>query len=155
MGHFIVRGLFTRVKSPTNFKKTLAFLAHLVPWFWIGWWLWRAGCISQDTYILYNINVNCVNLKVFSEYFLINWIYLAIFNVLGRTSHFSLLMILGLKFCRQAHRYQGCRLLRIIYRTITSSWRPPPSNWNAPHVSWPWGVWKRLWTGYHPLPRDG
>ena len=103
----------------------------------------------------YNINVNCVNLKVFSEYFLINWIYLAIFNVLGRTSHFSLLMILGLKFCRQAHRYQGRRLLRIIYRTITSSWRPPPSNWNAPHVSWPWGVWKRLWTGYHPLPRDG
>ena len=20
-----------------------------------GWWLWRAGCISQDTYLLYNI----------------------------------------------------------------------------------------------------
>ena len=20
---------------------------------WVGWWLWRAGCISQDTYSLY------------------------------------------------------------------------------------------------------
>ena len=23
---------------------------------WVGWWLWRAGCISQDTYLLYNDN---------------------------------------------------------------------------------------------------
>ena len=22
-------------------------------WCWVGWWLWRAGCISQDTYLLY------------------------------------------------------------------------------------------------------
>ena len=22
---------------------------------WVGCWLWRAGCISQDTYLLYNI----------------------------------------------------------------------------------------------------
>ena len=21
--------------------------------FWVGWWLWRAGCISQDNYLLY------------------------------------------------------------------------------------------------------
>ena len=21
---------------------------------WVGWWLWRAGCISQDTYLLYH-----------------------------------------------------------------------------------------------------
>ena len=27
--------------------------AHLVPCWWIGWWLWRARCISQDTYLLY------------------------------------------------------------------------------------------------------
>ena len=20
---------------------------------WVGWWLWRMGCISQDTYLLY------------------------------------------------------------------------------------------------------
>ena len=20
---------------------------------WVSWWLWRAGCISQDTYLLY------------------------------------------------------------------------------------------------------
>ena len=25
---------------------------------WVGWWLWRAGCISQDTYLLYsNVNI--------------------------------------------------------------------------------------------------
>ena len=22
---------------------------------WVGWWLWRAGCISQDTYLLYGL----------------------------------------------------------------------------------------------------
>ena len=32
-----------------------AFLAHLVPCWWVGWRLWR-GCISQDTYLRYNIN---------------------------------------------------------------------------------------------------
>ena len=24
-----------------------ALLSHLVPCCWVGWWLWRAGCISQ------------------------------------------------------------------------------------------------------------
>ena len=31
-------------------------LAHLVPCWWVvggRWWLWRAGCISQDTNLLY------------------------------------------------------------------------------------------------------
>ena len=28
-------------------------LAHLVPFWLVGWWLLRAGCISQDTYLLY------------------------------------------------------------------------------------------------------
>ena len=27
--------------------------AYLVPCWWVGWWLWRAGCISQDTFLLY------------------------------------------------------------------------------------------------------
>ena len=27
--------------------------AHLVPCWWVGWWLWRAGCILQDSYLLY------------------------------------------------------------------------------------------------------
>ena len=27
--------------------------AYLVPCWWVNWWLWRAGCISQDTYLLY------------------------------------------------------------------------------------------------------
>ena len=26
-----------------------------MPCWWVGWWLWRAGCISQDTYLLYII----------------------------------------------------------------------------------------------------
>ena len=26
-----------------------ALLAHLVPCWWVGWWLWRAGYIAQDT----------------------------------------------------------------------------------------------------------
>ena len=31
-----------------------ALLAHLMPCWWVGWWLWRAGSISQDTYLLYS-----------------------------------------------------------------------------------------------------
>ena len=27
---------------------------------WDGWWLWRAGCISQDTYLLYIFNIICI-----------------------------------------------------------------------------------------------
>ena len=29
--------------------------AYSVPCWWVGWLLWRAGCISQDTYLLYLI----------------------------------------------------------------------------------------------------
>ena len=32
-----------------------AMQAYSVPCWWVGWWLWRAGCISQDTYLLYFI----------------------------------------------------------------------------------------------------
>ena len=28
--------------------------AYLVPCWWVSWWLWGAGCISQDTYLLYD-----------------------------------------------------------------------------------------------------
>ena len=35
------------------FVHVQALLAHLVPCWWVGWWFWRAGCISQDTYLLY------------------------------------------------------------------------------------------------------
>ena len=45
----------------TKFGPKLAFLGNLgqamqaysVLCWWVGWWLWRAGCISQDTYLLY------------------------------------------------------------------------------------------------------
>ena len=29
--------------------------AYSVPCWWVGWWLWGAGCISQDTYLLYHV----------------------------------------------------------------------------------------------------
>ena len=32
-----------------------AMQAYSVPCWWVVWWLWRAGCISQDTYLLYFI----------------------------------------------------------------------------------------------------
>ena len=50
----------------TKFGPILAFLVNLgqamqaysVPCWLVGWWLWRAGCISQDTYLLYsNVNI--------------------------------------------------------------------------------------------------
>ena len=44
--------------QPPNLARIWHFwplLAHSVPCWWVGWWLWRAGCISQDTYLLYII----------------------------------------------------------------------------------------------------
>ena len=29
-------------------------------WCPVGWWFWRAGCISQDTYLLYLLDENRV-----------------------------------------------------------------------------------------------
>ena len=40
-----------------------AMQAYLLPCWWVVWWLWRAGCISQDTYLLY-----CVIVIVNKEY---------------------------------------------------------------------------------------
>ena len=28
---------------------------------WVGLWLWRAGCISQDTYLLYKLQFACTS----------------------------------------------------------------------------------------------
>ena len=49
----------------TKFGPKLAFLVNLgqamqafsVRCWLVGWWLWRAGCISQDTYLLYTLLV--------------------------------------------------------------------------------------------------
>ena len=45
--------------------------AHLVPYWRVGWWLWRAGCISHDTYLLYIIKdmqlTNFEALCIFSD----------------------------------------------------------------------------------------
>jgi len=48
----------------TKFGPKLAFLVNLgqamqaysVPCWWVGWWMWHAGCISQDTYLLYGFS---------------------------------------------------------------------------------------------------
>ena len=32
-----------------------AMQAFSVPCWWVSWWLRRAGCISQDTYLLYMV----------------------------------------------------------------------------------------------------
>ena len=50
-------------QKTTKFGSKLAILvilvqalpANLVPCWWVGWWLWRTGCISQDTYLLCNM----------------------------------------------------------------------------------------------------
>ena len=58
----------------TKFGPKLAFLVNLgkamqaysVPCWWAGWWLWCAGCISQDTYLLYSLQF-LENVNLFSE----------------------------------------------------------------------------------------
>ena len=50
--------------------------AYSVPCWWVGWWLWRAGCISQDTYLLYYMDKSltfkrCLVHLVNNKYFLI------------------------------------------------------------------------------------
>ena len=55
----VEKGIFC--PKTAKFGSKLAFLVnlgqgmHLVPCWCVGWWLWRAGCISQDTYLLYLI----------------------------------------------------------------------------------------------------
>ena len=47
---------------PSQKRPNLAFLvnfgqalpAHLVPCWWVGWWLWRLGCVSHDIYLIYS-----------------------------------------------------------------------------------------------------
>ena len=60
----VKKGIFC--PKTTKFGLKLAFLvnlgqamqAYLMPCLWVGWWLWRAGCISQDTYLLYEYHVS-------------------------------------------------------------------------------------------------
>ena len=35
-----------------------AMQAYSVPCWWVGWWFRRAGCISQDTYLLYTLGIS-------------------------------------------------------------------------------------------------
>ena len=62
-----------------KFGPKLAFLVNLgqamqaysVPRWLVNWWLWRAGCISQDTYLLYTIqnwHFRCVIQVAFQMY---------------------------------------------------------------------------------------
>ena len=60
----VEKGIFC--PKTAKFGSKLAFLVnlgqgmHLVPCWCVGWWLWRAGCISQDTYLLYIIRLNSI-----------------------------------------------------------------------------------------------
>ena len=58
----------------TKFGPKLAFLVNLGQarpgrlihtLLWVGWWLWRAGCISQDTYLLYSYLYFCMDHFIF------------------------------------------------------------------------------------------
>ena len=55
----VEKGIFC--PKTAKFGSKLAFLVnlgqgmHLVPCWWVGWWLRGAGCTSQDTYLLYLI----------------------------------------------------------------------------------------------------
>ena len=62
----------------TKFGPKLAFLVDLgqtmqafsVPCWWVSWWLSRAGCISQDTYLLYIGKAkikSCPKLKLYTS----------------------------------------------------------------------------------------
>ena len=63
---WVTKLLISQVKKRI-FCPKLAFLvnfgqamqAYSVPCWWVGLWLWRAGCISQDTYLLYQILFLC------------------------------------------------------------------------------------------------
>ena len=65
----------------TKFGPILAILVNLgqamqaysVPCWWVGWLLWRAGCISQDTYLLYySYDIEHIETKTVFGLYLIN-----------------------------------------------------------------------------------
>ena len=55
------------------FALKYAFLGSYRPcrliWCPVGWWLWRAGCISQDTYLLYDKDSLRIKKKIDVECF--------------------------------------------------------------------------------------
>ena len=67
----------------TKFGPKLAFSVNLgqamqallaVPFWWVHWWLWRAGCISQDTYLLYRTLLKLLKRGfVFMSYHSCSW----------------------------------------------------------------------------------
>ena len=64
----LISPIIIRIFCPktTKFGPNLSFLVNLgqamqaysVPCWWVGWLLWRAGCISQDTFLLYIFKEN-------------------------------------------------------------------------------------------------
>ena len=55
--HKIIRmfGPKTAIFAPKELSQTHALPAHLMHCWFVGWWLKRACCISQDTYLPYII----------------------------------------------------------------------------------------------------
>ena len=81
----------------TKFGPKLAFLVNLgqamqaysVPCWWVGWWLWRAGCISQDTYLLY-LYFHITSTFVFNN---IQFKYLRLLFVINISKYLQLLLL--------------------------------------------------------------
>ena len=94
----------------TKFGPKLSFLvilvealpALLVPCWWVGWWFLRAGCISQDTYLLYfrlNAQIQTsrytnTNIKVHKYYFIITGVDHSSLNLCSMQTFLSLLLLL-------------------------------------------------------------
>ena len=79
----------------------------------VGWWLWRAGCISQDTYLLY---FSCCCFSCCSCFFLF--------------SFFLMLLLLYNSTCTEHARNNGSWLFMFQARPLTL---PVRHNW---HLLW-------------------
>ena len=53
-------------------------VAYSMPCWWVGWWLWRAGCILEDTYLLY-IFLNFYNTLIFTYF----WFFVLFYGFLS------------------------------------------------------------------------
>ena len=98
--------------------------AHLVPCWLVGWWLWCAGCISQDAYLLYLIicfQMNC-NGRVDRWEYERSWSNKSIFVLLARLGQFLVSWIYWfILFHMTRHKHNLITLLHL--QSLKSSFR--------------------------------
>ena len=125
---WVTKLLFSPVKKrifcpkTTKFGPKLAFMVNLsqamqaypVPCWWVSWWLWRAGCISQDTYFLYLSGVH--NHKRFSSLEFSMGHMLVIADAVERTAR----IIRPKSYClwRRRLREEQCILCLPLHQTV-------------------------------------